>query len=154
MFTSSKITFCSQEDQIVNGTNQTNSSTPFPGNDTYYLIEIMVRVVFPFPYIVIIPGNPKATDVTLGFMTQIAELLTGKLYLYLLIKHGVVFIEPVRRYKREAGERSWRNMPPLPPRGIRSCGTWRTVGITCLIILVTEAVIAVIIILILCCKRG
>ena len=114
----------------------------------------MVREVFPFPYTVIIPGNPKATDVTLGFMTQIAELLTGKLYLYLLIKHGVVFIEPVRRYKREAGERSWRNMPPLPPRGVRSCGTWRTVGITCLIILVTEAVIAIIILIALCCKRG
>ena len=114
----------------------------------------MVRSVFPFPYITVIPGNPKATNETLGFMTQIAELLTGKLYLKLLIKYGVVFIEPAMRYKREAGERSWRNMPPLPPRGVRSCGTWRTVGITCLIILVTEAVIAIIILIALCCKRG
>ena len=154
MFTSSKIKFCSQEDQSVNGTDQTNSFTPFPGNDAYYLIEIMVRSVFPFPYITVIPGNPKATNETLGFMTQIAELLTGKLYLKLLIKYGVVFIEPAMRYKREAGERSWRNMPPLPPRGVRSCGTWRTVGITCLIILVTEAVIAIIILIALCCKRG
>ena len=40
----------------------------------------MVRVVFP-SYIAIFSGNPKATNVTLGLMTQVAELLIGKLYL-------------------------------------------------------------------------